>query len=117
MTAPLPRLATTEEVAKETGVAAWRWYEWAATGVAPGCVRFGRAIRWNRQALADWLAGTNGGPHRVNGEAPQIITPDPTSEVRNGKDNGTPPPTEPARVRARVQHRRQGARRNSTTAS
>ncbi len=54
-TVKVPRLLTIKQVAKETGVPAWRWYETIARGDGPPVVKFGKTFRISEAALAQWL--------------------------------------------------------------
>lgn len=54
--APLPRLLSTKELARATGLAVWRLHELAATGEGPLFLRVGKTRRYPEDGVARWIA-------------------------------------------------------------
>lgn len=64
----LPRLVTARELSRETGIPRYRIYELSRTGKLPH-VRIGRAVRFSRQAVREWVeAGGTEPTGRVMGD-------------------------------------------------
>jgi len=59
---PVPLAVTADEVAELLGVSRAHVWRLHSSGRLPSPVRFGRAVRWDRQMLALWLAA--GAPPR-----------------------------------------------------
>jgi excisionase family DNA binding protein len=62
----VPLAVTADEVAELLGVSRAHVWRLHSSGRLPSPVRFGRAVRWDRQMLAQWLAA--GAPPRVKWE-------------------------------------------------
>ena len=58
----IPRLLTTRELAKATGIAVWRLHQLCAKGDGPPFIRVGRTRRFSETAVAQWIEeqSTNG---------------------------------------------------------
>lgn len=64
-TATVPRLLTAREVAEALGLPKWRVYQLARDEGLPA-VRLGRSLRFDADALAEWLQA--GGTAADNGD-------------------------------------------------
>jgi predicted DNA-binding transcriptional regulator AlpA len=53
---PPTLLLTARDVAAQLGISARHWFRLVDAGRAPEPVRLGAAVRWQRQAIVEWLA-------------------------------------------------------------
>jgi excisionase family DNA binding protein len=49
------RMLTVDDLAKETGIARWRWYELFRDGKGPKHIKVGKTIRVPVAALQRWM--------------------------------------------------------------
>ena len=58
----LPQLVTARDLSATTGIPLWRLYELTRSGGVPH-VRLGRAVRYDPEAVASWIAAGGTGPY------------------------------------------------------